>query len=171
MTLKPTLAVRPAAEADLPRALEIFASAREFMRSRGNGTQWADWYPSEEILRDDISQGALHCIYDENDPEHICGMFALVAGDDPTYSEIFEGAWKNPSPYATVHRVASDGTHSGIFATAIQHARSRYDHLRIDTHKDNLPMQRCIEQWGFEYCGIIYIEDGTPRRAFEWTRG
>ena len=140
------------------------------MRARGNGTQWADWYPSEDILKKDIAQGALHCVYDESAPEHICGMFALIFGDDPTYAEIFEGAWKNPNPYATVHRIASDGTHPGIFATAIQYARERYDHLRIDTHRDNLPMQRCINRWGFEYCGIIYIEDGTPRIAFEWTK-
>lgn len=162
------LAVRLATEADLPQALEICAIAREFMRASGNETQWVNGYPGEEVLLNDISQNALHCVFDESEPERICGIFALIAGDDPTYAEIFDGAWKSAAPYATIHRIASDGTRSGIFATAIQYARSRYGHLRIDTHRDNLPMRHCIERWGFEYCGIIYIEDGTPRLAFEW---
>lgn len=170
MDEKPALAVRPATEADLPRALEIYATARAFMRENGNSTQWGDGYPGEGLLRGDIEKGHLYCIVDEDDQACPCGVFALIDGNDPTYDEIFEGAWKSSMPYATVHRIASDGTHSGLFAAAIRYARTRYDHLRVDTHRDNLPMQRSIEKQGFEYCGIIYIEDGTPRLAYEWTR-
>lgn len=164
------LTVRPATEADVPRALEIYAYAREFMRTHGNPTQWADWYPSEAILLNDVARQALYCIVDEDDPNHVCGMFAMIDGDDPTYAEIFEGAWKDDSPYATVHRIASDGTHRGIFSTALRFAQENHGHLRIDTHRDNSPMLHNIRKWGFSYCGIIYIEDGTPRFAFEWTR-
>ena len=39
--------------------------------------------------------------------------------------------------------------------------------LRADTHADNLTMQRCLEREGFVRCGTIYVEDGTPRVAFE----
>ena len=169
MSDKPALAVRTATENDLPRILEIYAIARDFMRANGNSSQWGDGYPGKELLSDDIAQGHLYCIVDEGDSACPCGVFALIDGDDPTYDKIFEGAWKSSTPYATVHRIASDGTRSGLFAAAIQYARTRFDHLRIDTHRDNLPMQRCIEKQGFEYCGIIYIEDGTPRLAYEWT--
>lgn len=41
---------------------------------------------------------------------------------------------------------------------------------RSDTHKDNLPMQNVILGGGFTYQGIIYIEDGTPRLAYEWLK-
>ena len=164
------LGIRKASAADVPRALEIYAYAREFMRTHGNPTQWADWYPSEEILLGDVACQALYCIFDENDPDCVCGMFALRDGDDPTYAQIFEGAWMDDSPYGTVHRIASDGTHQGVFATAMQYAQDTRNHLRIDTHRDNSPMLHNIEKWGFTYCGIIYIEDGTPRKAFEWTR-
>jgi len=41
-------------------------------------------------------------------------------------------------------------------------------HLRIDTHGDNVVMQRVLEGLGFTRCGIIYIEeDNDPRIAFE----
>ena len=30
-------------------------------------------------------------------------------------------------------------------------------------------MQHVLEQLGFDYCGTIWLEDGDPRRAYEWT--
>lgn len=41
--------------------------------------------------------------------------------------------------------------------------------IRIDTHADNKTMQHLIEADGFTRCGIIYIADGTPRIAYQWT--
>ena len=46
------------------------------------------------------------------------------------------------------------------FAMAMQ------PHLRIDTHAQNLPMQRQIERFGFRYCGVIQCRNGA-RMAFE----
>ena len=40
-------------------------------------------------------------------------------------------------------------------------------HLRIDTHEDNKVMQHLIEKNGFKKCGIVYVEDGTERFAYE----
>ena len=40
-------------------------------------------------------------------------------------------------------------------------------HLRADTHEDNKIMQKVILKNGFQETGIIYVEDGTPRIAFE----
>jgi len=159
---------RLATQNDIPRALEICASARRFMVSRNNPTQWAGGYPNEEVLMKDISLGTLYCVFDDSDLNHICGIFALIPGIEPTYNEIFEGAWlDNETPYLTIHRIASDGSHPGIFDLAMKLACEKGGHVRIDTHKDNLPKQKCIARWDFEYCGIIYIADGTPRIAFE----
>jgi RimJ/RimL family protein N-acetyltransferase len=41
--------------------------------------------------------------------------------------------------------------------------------IRIDTHDDNLPMQRALEKNGFVPCGRIWCEDGTPRIAYQRT--
>ena len=91
-------------------------------------------------------------------------MFWLT-GDDPTYAEI-DGAWLSDRPYATIHRVASDGTHRGVFAEVMAFAMAMQPHLRIDTHAQNLPMQRQIERFGFRYCGVIQCRNGA-RMAFE----
>ena len=83
--------IRHAAESDLPRILEIYDIARQFMRQTGNMTQWVNGYPSEPLLRQDIANGDLYVMEDEGG---VYCVFALVMGDDPTYAEI-EGAWQD----------------------------------------------------------------------------
>lgn len=39
--------------------------------------------------------------------------------------------------------------------------------MRIDTHENNKVMQHLIKKNGFQECGIIYVEDGSPRIAYE----
>jgi RimJ/RimL family protein N-acetyltransferase len=39
--------------------------------------------------------------------------------------------------------------------------------IRIDTHRDNAIMQHLLEKNGFVKCGIIYVEDGSPRIAYQ----
>ena len=160
--------IRQATVQDIPEILRIYGAARAFMRRSGNMTQWSDGYPSEEIVRADIMHGVSYVL--ENDAGHLHAVFALIPGDDPTYAHI-EGAWRDDSPYATIHRAASDGTEHGVFRAMLDFARTRYNHLRVDTHADNHPMQHGFLTNGFVYCGIVRVWDGTPRRAYEWSSG
>ena len=155
--------IRKAGYTDIRRALDIYDSARWFMRSRGNAVQWVNGYPSEELLRADVAAGQLYVMEDTGG---VYAVFAFLLGDDPTYAYI-EGAWRDDSAYGTLHRLGSDGTHHGVFAESAAWAAGRCSHLRADTHADNLTMQRCLEREGFVRCGTIYVEDGTPRVAFE----
>ena len=100
----------------------------------------------------------------------IHAAFAFIIGADPCYAVIEQGAWKADTPYASVHRVASDGTVHNILGRIMDFAKSKISHIRIDTHENNKVMQRALEKQGFERCGIIYVPDGTPRIAFEWGR-
>ena len=52
-------------------------------------------------------------------------------------------------------------------AAAVEYGRSRCCHIRVDTHADNKPMQHLAEKYGFSRRGIIYVEDGTPRIAYD----
>ena len=137
--------IRQATVRDIPEILRIYAAARAFMRRSGNMTQWSGGYPSEEIIRADIEKNVLWGM--ENETGHVCAVFALVPGEDPSYA-VIDGAWRDPSPYATMHRAASDGTERGTFRA----------------------MQSCLQKSGFVYCGIVRVRDGTPRRAYEWSR-
>lgn len=160
--------IRQASVQDIPEILRIYEAARAFMRRSGNLTQWTGGYPSEEIVRADIARGVSYVL--ENEAGHLHAVFALIPGDDPTYAYI-EGAWQDASPYATIHRAGSDGTERGTFRAMLAFARARYNHLRVDTHADNHPMQHGFLSNGFVYCGIVYVWDGTPRRAYEWSKG
>lgn len=149
---------------DLPQIMQIYESARCFMRKNGNMTQWQGGFPPAELLLSDIEIGQLYVIKQKNE---IIGVFALIFGEDPTYSYIEDGAWLSEEEYAVLHRVASDGMRKGILKTAVSFSFEKIPHLRIDTHQDNLPMQRAIQKNGFQRCGIIYLADGSPRIAFE----
>lgn len=157
------LTIRPATAADLPALEEIYQKARAFMAANGNPTQWGSANPPVSTLRQDIARGQLFVLCAQGIPH---GAFALVPGADPTYA-VIDGGWKDPGPYATIHRLASDGHCHGVFAAAITWAAARWPHLRIDTHADNHIMQTLITRSGFCYCGIIHVADGSPRLAYE----
>ena len=96
----------------------------------------------------------------------VVAYFALLPSPEPTYDRI-EGAWLTDEPYGVIHRMASYPQVHGIFAAIIDFAAARYAHLRIDTHQDNRIMRHLIEKHGFTYCGIIWLEDGAERLAYE----
>lgn len=154
--------VRLADRNDLPRILDIYEIARNFMAKNGNPTQWAGGYPAESLLEGDILAGNLYVVTDD---QQIAGVFCFVLGEDPTYKIIEDGSWRSNSPYGTIHRIASDG--HGVFAAALTFCKGKIDHIRIDTHHNNMPMQHLIEKHGFSHRGIIYVADGTPRIAFD----
>ena len=154
--------IRHAEQADLREIEMIYAEARRVMAENGNPTQWAKGYPWRDLLEEDIALGNLYVAEREN---RICGVFVFVIGEDPTYGFIENGSWLSDTPYGTIHRIASCS--SGLFEAALDFCRSRCAHIRVDTHADNKPMQHLAEKYGFSRRGIIYVEDGTPRIAYE----
>ena len=161
--------IRIAVESDLPRIFEVYAAARKIMADNGNPTQWADFYPPHDMLREDIPLQQLYVV--ERDGI-ICAAFAFIVGEDPSYGYIEDGAWRRSDTYAAIHRVGSDGTQSGIFDEVLTFCREKWPYLRIDTHADNRIMQHLVTKNGFRRSGIVYMcDDGTPRIAYEWYEG
>ena len=156
--------IRTATPGDLPALGPVYAASRRFMAENGNPTQWSDRYPLTEDLEEDIGKGQLY-VWAPDGAVH--GAFVLQLGEEANYREI-QGAWRSDTPYGTIHRVASDGAVPGLFAACMDFCRARVNHLRIDTHRDNGVMQYLILKHGFVPCGTIWVEDGTPRLAYEW---
>ena len=160
--------IRHAVEADLPRLMEIYAYARDFMAAHGNPTQWGPTHwPPQELIRQDIECGKSY-VCEENG--RIAGVFYYDFGKDiePAYNVIEDGSWKDDSPYGVIHRIAGDGSVKGVGAFCINWALTRCGHLRIDTHPDNKVMQNLLAKLGFERRGIIHVpEDEYPRFAYE----
>ena len=87
---------------------------------------------------------------------------------DPTYAKIEDGQWLNDEvPYGTIHRLASAGDRRGVASEVIAWCLEHCESLRADTHADNKIMQHLLEKNGFVRCGIIHVEDGTPRVAYQ----
>lgn len=159
--------IRKAISDDLDVIMDIYRSAQDFMIESGNPNQWGHSYPGEDLIKSDIANEVCHLVCDG---ECIHGVFALFESAEPTYQYIEDGQWLNDEPYVTVHRIASDGKAHGIFRCAVDYCKSISDNIRIDTHKNNLVMQKQIERNGFKKCGTVYVRDGSARIAYHWSR-
>ena len=159
--------IRKSTENDYQELLKIYAQARAFMAEHGNPNQWGTNKPSAEQVLQDIKDG---CSYVCEEDGEILTVFFYKLGDDPTYAKIYKGSWPNPGtsyPYGVVHRIASTGKRKGSASFCLNWALEQYHCLRIDTHHDNIVMQNLLKKNGFQYCGIIHLEDGDPRLAYQ----
>lgn len=148
-------------ENDVPSILALYQKARLFMAEHGNPNQWTKGAPDGASLKKDRLLGRSYVVVDQG---VIVGTYALLEHDS-NYDEI-DGAWLNNSPYVAVHRLASIKPAVGTFilTTLCQ----RYPNVRIDTHKDNVPMRNLLAKLGFDHCGIVYLrdKDNSPREAY-----
>ena len=159
--------IRPAEKADLERIEAVYAAARAFMRASGNTRQWVNGYPQRALLEADIEKDRLFVI---DDGEAIRAAFAFILGSDPTYAYIEDGQWPNQKPYGTIHRIGTDGAIHGAVKAALDFALQYTDEVRADTHADTRPMQHVLAKNGFVRCGIIYLENGDPRIAYQYSK-
>lgn len=159
--------IRQAKTEDLKEIMDIYAKARSFMARTGNPHQWGDCYPAEELICADIERGISY-VAEENGK--IAAVFMYACGDDPTYHVIEDGAWINDRPYGVIHRIASREDAKGAGSYCMQWGFAECGNLRMDTHEDNKVMQHVLEKNGFRRCGRIYVEDGSPRIAYQKVR-
>ena len=151
---------------DLPSILGLIEEGRQKMISEGNTTQWTNGHPSRQQIEHDIAHGVSYMVTNGESP---VATFALIEGPDPTYAKIYEGQWLNSLPYYVIHRVASAPGVHGIMRQVLEYAFSLTDTIRIDTHQDNRTMRALLQKYGFTYCGIILLENGDPRLAYQRT--
>ena len=163
--------IRKTQAGDLEAVLGIYAQARDFMRETGNPGQWGDVWPPKDLIQADIQQQKSYvCVQEAEETaeqaEEILAVFFLEVAEDPTYAEIYEGSWlEEHRPYGVVHRIASVGKGAGGFC--LEWALAECGNIRIDTHEANLPMRSLLKKLGYQYCGMIYTHDGTPRLAYQ----
>ena len=156
--------IRKSTAEDLPQIKEIYKIAKLFMRETGNPNQWKGDYPNEIDAQSDIDEG-IGYVCEENG--EVVGVFAFKIGEEPTYNAIYEGKWLNDKPYAFIHRIAVLRQGKGIAKFCFDECFKVLPNLKIDTHEDNLPMQNALIKNGFSRCGIIYLENGDKRIAFQ----
>ena len=157
--------IRKTTLADIDAVAAIYDRARIFMCEQGNPTQWAGEYPNADTARDDVANGVGYVCEEGG---RVVGAFAFIVGEEPTYQVIEGGSWRSDEPYGTIRRIASDGTVRGIARACLDFCATEISHLRLDPHAYNRPMQGAIRKFGFEQRGVIYVEDGSARLAYDW---
>lgn len=158
------LIIRKTQSNEIDTLLTIYAKAREFMEQTGNGTQWQKGYPTREVLEEDIKEGHSYVCVEENE---ILATFNFFVGIEPTYNKTYEGEWLNNEPYGVIHRIAVAVHKRGVASFCIQWCLKQMPNIKIDTHRNNIPMQKTILKNNFQYCGIIKKPDGTERLAYQ----
>lgn len=158
--------IRLATAQDIPDMRKVFDAARDYQLERGI-IQWAAGYPSKDLILEDIEKEAAYVTF--NEEGELIGAVSVFTEPDPTYFEI-DGEWLNDAPYATVHRIASNGKEKGVGQSLLRWVQTNYSNVRIDTHTDNQPMKHILNKLGFKYTGVITLENGDLRDAYHYVK-
>lgn len=161
---------RQANISDLDQIVEIIELSKKYLKET-KVDQWQDGYPAKEDLRRDIESGNSYVLTNKDE---IVATTVISLDGESTYNSIFNGEWITNEEYIVMHRVAVYDKYrgKGIFKELIKEAESLALNkgifsIKIDTHRDNISMQRAVVKNNFKRCGIIYLEDGSERIAFE----
>lgn len=167
------LELKKADKNDLPVILSIVEDGIISLKKQGL-PQWQNGYgPQENQLLADIEKQESYLLMVDGE---IYGTAALVSGVDDVYTAIKDGQWSgNDSEYRSIHRfaLAAKATGKGfakrflrLLAESAQ--ESGCNDIRIDTHPENIKMQKAILGAGFTYRGMVEfpIPDGK-RKAYQ----
>ena len=161
---------RQAKISDLDQIVEIIELSKKYLKET-KVDQWQDGYPAKEDLRRDIESGNSYVLTNKDE---IVATTVISLDGESTYNSIFNGEWITNEEYIVMHRVAVHDRYKGkgIFKELIKEAENLALNkgifsIKIDTHRDNISMQKAVLKNDFKKCGIIYLEDGSERIAFE----
>ena len=156
--------IRRATVNDVQEVLHLIDSGRKIMIASGNTHQWDDNHPSRGQISKDIANDDSYLLLEDGKP---IATWAFIKGPEPTYAVIYNGAWLDDGPYHVIHRVASLPHYHGVMKDLLDWCFSKDGNIRIDTHKDNAIMRHCLTKYGFTYCGIIHLQNGDERLAYQ----
>ena len=157
---------------DLDQILIAVEDARLYLKEQGNG-QWQDGYPNKDDFINDINNGRLFVVFDNDNANVVVGCCALTYREED-YHHLYEGAWLTDIPYMVMHRVAIKKEYRGqgygkkLFKVFVEQAKIEgYYSLRIDTHAGNSVMRHLITSFGFVYCGKAILTPNKDRVVYE----
>jgi len=161
---------RNAEISDIDKIMNIIKQAQEYLKEKGVD-QWQDNYPNFDVIKDDIEKRKSYVL--ETDGK-VVATVAVSYNDEKTYEKIYDGKWITENDYAVIHRIAVDNKYKGkrlssIILSEIEKMclHKNIHSIKIDTHKQNESMKKMLINNGFKYCGIIYLENGKERVAYE----
>ena len=157
---------------DIDEIIRIIGHAQKYLADL-NIDQWQDGYPDKERIELDINNQEGYVVVDTANSIMATTMFTIKP--EPTYQNI-DGNWLtiDETQYGTIHRIAvnNECRGKGLAKFIFDECERKLVELncksmRIDTHRQNKGMQSLIKSLGYIYCGIIYLQNGDERLAFE----
>jgi ribosomal protein S18 acetylase RimI-like enzyme len=162
----------PAQTSNIEAIIEAIKCAQNYLASLGID-QWQDGYPNEEVILKDMNQNESYIV--TNEYGDVIGTTMFTIRPEPTY-KVIDGNWltSEDAVYGVIHRMAvNDKFRSNGFSKFVFDSfenlliEKGIASMRIDTHEHNQVMQGILKNRGYQYCGIINLERGGTRLAFE----
>mgnify|MGYP003746908571 FL=1 len=164
--------LRTAKKKDLFAIMQIIKQAQAYLATQ-DIEQWQNGYPNEKVILKDLKNNESYVVKSEDSTLLATAMFTTKK--EPTYKTI-QGGWitGTDATYGVIHRMAVNENFRGIGIAQfffnqceLMLKQNSIRSMRIDTHEDNLGMQALLKKLGYNYCGIIYLENNDKRLAFE----
>lgn len=155
---------------DVNEIMDIIKKTQIHFKNQGIN-QWQNNYPNHQIIKDDIEDNNSYILKQD---QVIIGTASVSFDGEETYETIYNGQWLSHDKYAVIHRMAVDFNQRGtgvasIFLKEIENLciHNEVYSIKVDTHRENIPMQKLLLKNGYKECGIIYLKDKNERIAFE----
>lgn len=161
---------RKTTTSDIKSVMEIITQAQKYFKENGID-QWQNNYPTADTISDDITNNQSYVLIKD---DTIVATVVIAFINEKYYEKIYEGSWKTDGPYAVIHRIAVSDSYKGTGISSILLKEAEQlcmekgiQSIRVDTHEDNKSMQRLLQKNNYIYCGVVYLEHGPKRIAFE----
>ncbi|GMQ57365.1 GNAT family N-acetyltransferase [Vallitalea sediminicola] len=143
---------------DKDEIMKLVSDCVNNMRAQ-NIFQWNENYPNEEVILEDIADGNLYVMKDEN---RFLGIITLNEEQDEEYKTV---DWKSESTgILVVHRLAVSplGQGKGIGKSFMSFAedlvrQKNYKTIRLDTYSGNPIALSFYDRLGYEKVGEVYF--------------
>lgn len=155
-----TIDIKQADSYDLSAVMKLIRACTEAMRL-AKIFQWDDIYPNKEQLEEDLKEGSLYVIRNED----IClGSVSFNEKQEDAYQEV---DWRGGDPVLVVHRLCVDPTFQGqgiakelMRFGEIMAMKRGFASIRLDAYSGNPKAVSLYERLGYQKVGSVTF----PRR-------
>ena len=150
--------VRLAKTEDLDKIMRIIGETVKEMNENDN-FQWDETYPNREVFINDIKEGTLYAVV--NDEDEVLG---IGVANFESFEEYDNLEWKSGKDDYVIHRLAVDNAYrsSGAAAFLIENMEKEIIKkgkcfMKTDTNSKNIKAQRFFEKMGYKFVGEIKV--------------
>lgn len=163
-----TIEIKQANSYDISNVMKVIRACTEEMRL-ARIFQWDDIYPNKEQLEEDVNEGSLYVIRNED----IClGAVSFNEKQEDVYQQV---DWRGNDPVLVIHRLCVDPAFQGqglakdLMSFGEKMALKRgYASIRLDAYSENPKAVGLYERLGYQKVGSVnFPRRDSPFYCFE----